>query len=202
MAIAGLTLDDDGRPRFELRTPQGAVQVALPLAGAHQALNAAAAVAAGLALGVDLDVMATGMAGASGSSWRMEIHRGRYTVVNDAYNANPDSMRAALQTVAALPGRHIAVVGKMAELGPVEAEEHRRMGAEAARLGYAALVVVGADPGYSAGAGSLAIPAADSTAAMALLQSLLRDGDVVLVKASRACGLEVLAQSLIEAAAP
>ncbi len=201
VAVADLVVDDDGRPQFELRTPQGRARVWLPLAGAHQALNAAAAVAAGIAVGVDLDTMVDGMAHARGSAWRMEIHRGRYTVVNDAYNANPDSVQAALETVAALPGRHVAVLGEMAELGPVVAEEHRRMGAAAARLGYAAVVIVGNDPGYAEGAGSLAVPVADADAAFEVLGDLLTPGDVVLVKASRVSGLERLALRLATEAA-
>ncbi len=197
VVVENVVLDDQGRPQFELLTPAGSEQVRLPLAGAHQALNAAAAVAAGIALGVDLGTMVAGLASAQGSAWRMEIHRGRYTVVNDAYNANPDSVLAALETVAAMPGRHIAVLGRMAELGPVEAEEHRRMGAKAARLGYSALITVGEDPGYAAGAGAIAVPAADADAAFVELLGLLEPDDVVLVKASRAGGLETLAQRLI-----
>ncbi len=195
-----VVLDGDGRAAFTLTTPAGRARVRLPLAGEHQVLNAAAATAAGLALGVALDTLAAGLERATGSAWRMEIHRGRFTVVNDAYNANPDSVRAALRTVAALPGRHIAVLGKMAELGTVEAEEHRRMGAEARRLGYAAVVTVGEDPGYAEGAGALTRPVADAAQALAVVTEMVRPGDVVLVKASRAIGLETLAASLREEA--
>ncbi len=196
VAVHHLVLDAHGHPRFTLVTPHGRVTLRLPLAGAHQALNAAAATAAGLAVGVELETLASGLEQATGSAWRMEIHRGRFTVVNDAYNANPDSVRAALETVAALPGRHIAVLGKMAELGPVEAEEHRRMGSEAARLGFSAVIAVGEDPGIAEGAGAVAHSVADADAAMARLADLVQAGDVVLVKASRAIGLEGLAARL------
>jgi UDP-N-acetylmuramoyl-tripeptide--D-alanyl-D-alanine ligase len=126
----------------------------------------------------------------------MEVHSGPITVVNDAYNANPDSMEAALETVAAMPGRHLAVLGKMHELGAEEAAAHREVGAGARELGFAAVVVVGDDPGLAAGAGPIARNVADPAAAEEVLHRLLRPGDVVLVKASRAVGLEVLAQRI------
>ncbi len=197
-----VVLDGSGRPTFMLHTPQGTRSVQLGMAGHHQAANASAAVAAGLALGVDLDTLVAGLERAAGSPWRMEIHRGSLTVVNDAYNANPDSVEAALRTVAELPGRHIAVLGRMAELGPVEAAEHVRIGELAAQLGYAAVVVVGDDAGIAAGSGRLARPVPDAATASAVLREYLRDGDVVLVKASRAVGLETLALGLVEEYAP
>jgi len=200
VAVTDIVLDARGLPRFTLVTPAGEVRVGLQLAGEHQAINAAAATAAGLAVGVDLDTLAAGLERAHGSQWRMEIHRGRFTVVNDAYNANPDSVMAALRTVAGLPGRHVAVLGKMAELGTVEAEEHRRIGAEARRLGYAVVVTVGHDPGFAEGAGDIAHAATDPAAALDMLTGVLRRGDVVLVKASRAIGLEGLAEQLRQGA--
>lgn len=197
ITVGDLEIDESGRPSFTLRTPAGSAAVRLALAGAHQALNAAAAVGAGVAHHIPLDVLVAGLEMATGSPWRMEIHHGRYTVVNDAYNANPDSVRAALMTVASMPGRHVAVLGKMAELGPIEAEEHRRMGAEARRLGFDAVVVVGEDPGIAAGAGDIAhLTPAD--AALDTVLGLIGPGDVVLVKASRAVGLEMLAEQLVE----
>jgi UDP-N-acetylmuramoyl-tripeptide--D-alanyl-D-alanine ligase len=200
--FADVVLDGAGRPSLTLHTPQGTRAVRLAMAGRHQAANAAAAVAAGLALGVDLDTLVAGLERAAGSPWRMEIHRGSVTIVNDAYNANPDSVEAALRTVAELPGRHIAVLGRMAELGPVEAAEHQRIGRLVAELGYAAVVVVGDDAGIAAGSGRLARPVPDAATADAVLRDYLRDGDVVLVKASRAVGLETLAIGLIEEYAP
>jgi UDP-N-acetylmuramoyl-tripeptide--D-alanyl-D-alanine ligase len=196
--FADLILDDAGRPSFTLHTPQGTQSIHLEMAGRHQAANAAAAAAAGLALGLDLDTLADGLARAAGSPWRMEVHHGRLTIVNDAYNANPDSVEAALRTVAELPGRHVAVLGRMAELGPVEADEHVRIGRLAADLGYAAVVIVGDDPGLATGSGRLARPVPDVDTAHGVLRDYLRDGDVVLVKASRAVGLEALALGLIE----
>jgi UDP-N-acetylmuramoyl-tripeptide--D-alanyl-D-alanine ligase len=90
----------------------------------------------------------------------------------------------------------------MRELGAAEAAAHREAGAAARRLGFASVVVVGDDPGIAAGAGSIARPVADRAEALEVLGGLLRDGDVVLVKASRAVGLEELARSLIEEVVP
>jgi len=130
----------------------------------------------------------------------MEIHRGAYTVVNDAYNANPDSVEAALRTVAELPGRHIAVLGQMAELGHVSEAEHLRIGTLASSLGFASVVVVGDEPGIARGAGPIAVRVPDEEEAGRLLAEHLREGDVVLIKASRAVGLEKLALLLTEEA--
>jgi len=196
--VSGVRLDDAARPTFSLVTGDATVELTLPLAGAHQALNAAAAVAAARAVGVDLETAASGLAGAKGSPWRMEIHRGAVTVVNDAYNANPDSVEAALRTVAELPGRHVAVLGHMAELGAVEEAEHVRIGRLADELGFAAVVVVGDDPGIARGAGRIARGVPDTMTAARVVRAFLREGDVVLVKASRSVGLEGLALELVE----
>ena len=202
VAAVDVEVDLDGIPSFTLVTKLGSLRARVPLPGRHQAANAAAAVAAGLSLGVDLDVLVGGLENATGSPWRMEIHRGAYTVVNDAYNANPDSVEAALRTVAELPGRHIAVLGHMAELGNVAKREHLRIGALASSLGYAAVVTVGAEPGIATGAGAIARNVPDADAAERVLSDFLRSGDVVLVKASRAVGLEALAHRLAEEATP
>jgi UDP-N-acetylmuramoyl-tripeptide--D-alanyl-D-alanine ligase len=198
VAVEGVRLDDRARPSFHLRTPSGHGEVHLSMAGAHQALNAAAATAAALAVGRSLEEVVPGLEKAAGSPWRMEVHSGRFLVVNDAYNANPASMSAALETVAAMPGRHLAVLGRMAELGPAAREEHLRIGRLVVRLGYAALVVVGEDPGLADGAGGLARGAADQDQGWDLLTHLMAPGDVVLVKGSRVVGLERLAERLVE----
>jgi UDP-N-acetylmuramoyl-tripeptide--D-alanyl-D-alanine ligase len=132
------------------------------------------------------------------------------TVVNDAYNANPESMRAALAALAGLPaGRRIAVLGAMAELGPGAAREHERLGRDAAAAGVDLLVAVGPDAvGIAEGAaaagrrpGEESVHVPDRAAAHELLSRTLRAGDVVLVKASRSYGLEVLAADLLTAEA-
>lgn len=198
--VGEVSIDDSGYPVFDLAVGGRSARVELQVAGAHQAMNAAAAVAAGVAVGVELDTLVEGMANAVGSAWRMEIHRGRFTVVNDAYNANPDSMEAAMTTVAAMPGRHIAVLGKMAELGPLEVSEHERIGRLAGALGFASVVTVGDEAGIARGAGPIARNVPDAEAAHKLVGRIVNDGDVVLVKASRAIGLERLALQLAEEA--
>jgi UDP-N-acetylmuramoyl-tripeptide--D-alanyl-D-alanine ligase len=156
-----------------------------------------------LGLGLDLDAFIDGMAGATGSAWRMDVHRGRYTVVNDAYNANPQSLASALSTVAAMDGRSkIAVLGPMAELGPVCEERHRAMGEVARAQGFRWVVIVGPDHGYGLGAGDIALNATDLEEAADTLHAIVEPGDVVLVKASRSAGLERLALDLIEDAGP
>ena len=195
-----ITVGDDGCARFTLETPQGECGITLRMPGVHQPANAAAAAAAALAVGVDLDQVAIGLSGATGSRWRMELHRGSFTVVNDAYNANPTSVEAALRTVADLPGRPIAVLGLMAELGEISGNEHTRMGRLAAELGYATVIMVGEDPGLATGAGAIARSVATTDEAFELVARLVREGDTVLVKASRAVGLEGLAGSLVELA--
>ena len=194
--ITSGTVDATGVVDVELATPDGPIGARMRMVGAHQAANAAAAAAAALALGIDTVQIAAGLAAARGSAWRMEVHRGAYTVVNDAYNSNPDSLGSALRTVAAMPGRHLAVLGIMAELGDIAPAEHARLGRLAAELGFDPIVVVGDEPGLASGAGDTARAVAGPTEAPALVRSLLRDGDVVLVKGSRVAGLEELALDL------
>jgi UDP-N-acetylmuramoyl-tripeptide--D-alanyl-D-alanine ligase len=172
----------------------------MAMAGSHQPWNAVAATAVALEVGLDLDTIVAGLETAVGSAGRMEIHTGSVTIVNDAYNANPDSMEAALRTVAAMPGRHVAVVGLMAELGIAAAEEHARIGALIRELGFAAVVVVGEEPGLAEAAGPIARRVADGEEAQRVLRGFVRNGDVVLVKASHAVGLEALALRLVEEA--
>ncbi|HEY2172987.1 MAG TPA: UDP-N-acetylmuramoyl-tripeptide--D-alanyl-D-alanine ligase [Mycobacteriales bacterium] len=204
----------DGRPSFRLVTPEEEVGVRLALVGRHQVANslAAAAVAHELGLGwLEIaDVLAeTGAA----SHWRMEVTErpDGVTIVNDAYNANPESMRVALETLATLARgrRGWAVLGPMAELGEETAAAHDAVGRLVAELGIARLVVVGGEaaPMHVAATRdgswegeSVLVPEVD--AARALLDRELRPGDVVLVKASRSAGLERVALALGEVAAP
>lgn len=193
-----IVLDARGRASFRMHHRGATLPLTMALAGRHQPLNAAAAVAAAVAVGVPFEEAGPRAAAATVSPWRMEVvdrpvPGGSVIVVNDAYNANPDSMVAAFATVAAMPGRHIAVLGKMQELGASEGELHRHIGAAAAESGFEAVIVVGEDPGIARGAGSVATAVADVPAALDVLSGLLRPGDVVLVKASRATGLEGIA---------
>jgi UDP-N-acetylmuramoyl-tripeptide--D-alanyl-D-alanine ligase len=194
--VSSLTTDETGRPSFDLHACGRAIPVSLAMAGSHNALNAAAAFAAATAIGVDPETAVDGMATAAASPWRMEIEQGRFTVVNDAYNANPTSMEAALRTVASMPGRSFAVLGEMAELGSIATEEHRRMGRLAGDLGFETVITVGEDHGLADAAGGTNMTTPD--AALTAVIEQIEDGDVVLVKASRSVGLEDLARQLAE----
>ena len=195
----GLALDRLGRPSFTLRTAAASVPVALPHVGAHQAINASAAAAAGLAAGVSLDVAAAGLATASLSKWRMQPRglSGGATLLNDSYNANPDSTRAALDALAAIEGgRRIAVLGEMLELGDDSEAEHRAVGRYAAsRADVVAAVGEAARP-IADGMGERAVVLADNDAAVDWLRGHLAAGDVVLVKASRGARLDEVAAAL------
>jgi UDP-N-acetylmuramoyl-tripeptide--D-alanyl-D-alanine ligase len=206
-----VALDEQARARFTLTAAGASHPVALKVVGEHQVANALSAAAAALALGLSLGEVAEALsAAAPRSRWRMEVDRrpDGVTVVNDAYNANPESMRAALAALAGLPAeRRIAVLGGMAELGPGAAAEHERLGRDAAAAGTDLIVAVGddavgiADGAVAAGrlAGKESVHVPDRTAARKLLDDLLRPGDVVLVKASRSYGLERLAADLLTA---
>ena len=199
--VEKIVTDAGGKPSFDLVADGQQTRVSLQMAGAHQAINAAAATAASIALGVTFTRIADGLEKATGSAWRMEVHSGRFTVVNDAYNANPQSMDGALRTVSAMPGRHLAVLGEMAELGPVTGAEHERVGRLVRELGFAAVITVGDDHGMAHAAGDIAESIESAEAALEAVRRHLRDGDVVLVKASRAVGLEALAADLVAEAA-
>ncbi|WP_370381582.1 UDP-N-acetylmuramoyl-tripeptide--D-alanyl-D-alanine ligase [Catenulispora sp. GAS73] len=195
-----LVLDKLGRPSFTLRTGGAAAVVTLPLVGAHQALNAAAAAAAALVAGVPLDVTAKALATASLSKWRMELRdlAGGARLLNDSYNANPDSTRAALDALAAIEGsRRIAVLGEMLELGDTSPAEHRAIGRYASSRSDVVVAVGTAARAIADGAGERAVPVPDNAAAVAWLREHVGDGDVVLVKASRGGRLDEVAAALV-----
>jgi UDP-N-acetylmuramoyl-tripeptide--D-alanyl-D-alanine ligase len=206
-------VDDLVRPSFRLVTPTGSCRVGLNLHGAHQVSNALAAAAVALELGADVEAVGQALGRVHQlSRWRMQVsHRADgVTVINDAYNANPDSMRAALAALAAMgrTGRRTyAVVGTMAELGDESASAHRNVGAAVAALGVRHLVVVGgaaaeaAEGARDAGMSRAAITeVADVDAAVAFLEADLAPDDVVLVKASRSADLQRVAEALLAAA--
>ncbi len=186
----------------------------LRLVGAHHVGNALAAAAVALECGLDVAEIATGLdAAVAASRWRMELteRADGVVVINDAYNANPESMRAALTTLAAVSraraagGRSFAVLGPMAELGPDAPAEHDALGRLVAGLGVGRLIAVGeqARPIERAAAleGSWAGSASwvpDAGAAIAALRDEVRAGDVVLVKASRSAGLERVALAIAD----
>ena len=208
-AAADVQLDRLGRPSFTLITPAGSVPVRMGLHGAHQIPNALAAAATAAELGLDLDGTAGGLATATARSrWRMEVREGPggVTVINDAYNANPESVRAALDALGhmARGRRSFAILGQMNELGDESRDSHLEAGAHAAGTGVAGLIVVGklAEPildGALATAGwhGEAIGVPTGAEALAALRGRLAAGDVVLVKASRSVGLETVAADLL-----
>ena len=194
-----LTLDDELTPRFVLHSPSGEVAVELGARGAHSVDNALAAAAVGIELGVSLEDVAAGLAAPALSPLRMEVVRTAEgaRLLNDSYNANPVSMRAALHALAALSAeRRIAVLGAMAELGDFEAAEHAAVGSLAGQLGVEVIAVDA--PGYASGGGTV-IAAESIDGALAALRGLggLGVGDAVLVKGSRVAGLERLAARLV-----
>ena len=177
----------------------GEVEVSLPVPGAHMVSNSLLAAAAGWKLGCSLQQIAAGLSASSLTHGRLACKEiDGFTVVDDTYNANPESMKAALETVAALrgPKRHIAVLGKMGELGEGGIAAHADMGWCAASLGYAAVVVVGAECAETL---ALCQAAAESVPALlvntpaeaaAALRSLMEPGDALLFKGSRSAGME------------
>ncbi|GGZ31501.1 UDP-N-acetylmuramoyl-tripeptide--D-alanyl-D-alanine ligase [Streptomyces poonensis] len=209
-------LTDSGQPAFRLHTPSGASDVTMRLYGEHHVSNALAAAAVAHELGMSAEEIATALSEAGSlSRWRMEVTErpDGVTVVNDAYNANPESMRAALRALASMGqaaqakgGRTWAVLGKMAELGDEALAEHDAVGRLAVRLNVSKLVAVGGREAswlqlgaYNEGSwGEESVHVSDAQAAVDLLRSQLRPGDVVLVKASRSVGLESVAQALLE----
>lgn len=201
-------LDAQGRASFTLQSRAGAAQVALALHGEHHVGNALAAAAVGLELGRSVtDVAAALRAARPVNRWRMEVTErpDGVTIVNDAYNANPESVRAALKALASMSvgRRSWAVLGAMLELGPASVAEHDGIGRLVVRLGVSRLVVVGSAAAAmhtaavmegSWGEESVLVP--DVEAAHDLLAGQLRPGDVVLLKSSRDAGLRVLGDRL------
>ncbi|HEX2704424.1 MAG TPA: UDP-N-acetylmuramoyl-tripeptide--D-alanyl-D-alanine ligase, partial [Candidatus Lustribacter sp.] len=206
-----VVVDDSGRATFTAVTPAGSRPIHLRLVGRHHVGNALAVLAVALECGLRLDLAGEAIEGARPvSRWRMEVieRPDGVTVVNDAYNANPDSMAAALTALAGLrregtPGRRWAVLGQMLELGAESDAAHAEAGALAASLGIERVVAVG--PGARAigagatqsGTGTRVSFVADSDAAYRLLSEQLRDGDVVLLKSSRDAGLRWLGDRLV-----
>jgi len=197
-------LDRQARPSATAVTPWGRTPLQLPIAGRHQLLNGLFALTVAAHLGVALDAAAAALAHAPISPWRGAVEEvGGVVVLDDAYNANPTAVAAALQTLVALErtGAAIAVLGEMAEIGATAVDEHRSIGRRCAELGVDRLVVVGAAASaVAAGAREAGmadvVEVPDARAAAALLRGGLVVGDAVLVKASRVAGLERVAAEL------
>lgn len=203
-------IDDQGRPRFDLSVRGDSIRsVQLTMHGEHFVSSALAAAAVAHAAGISTDVIAERLSKSRiVSPWRMEVresHSG-VTVINDAYNANPESMRAALKALRSMSGgrRTWAVLGEMRELGERSVSEHDAIGRLAVRLDISRLVCIGTETKVmhlaasnegSWGDESVWVP--DVAAVIELLDAQVKPGDVVLVKASRAIGLEEVAEHLL-----
>jgi UDP-N-acetylmuramoyl-tripeptide--D-alanyl-D-alanine ligase len=212
-----LVSDPLGRYAFTLHDRLDAesedkVEIQLELSGRHQVGNAVAAAAAARAVGVSLDAVAGSLRAArSRSRWRMELHSrpDGVLVVNDAYNANPESMRAALDTLAELGasragGRTWAILGDMLELGELALDEHEALGRYLGQIGIDRLVALGRHAATvvggarTAGLGDAAgLVAADKSEAAAIVLALLGPADVVLIKASRGLALDTVAEQIL-----
>lgn len=201
--------DSAARAHFTLVTPEGSAPVALAVVGAHQVSNALTAAAVGRAAGMTVSQVATALGQArAASKWRMEItdRADGVTVINDAYNANPESMKAALQALAVI-GEHRrtwAVLGEMAELGSLSQPAHDEIGRLVVRLGVDHLIVVGqAARALHLGAhlegswGGESEIVGDIDAALDILRDRLEPGDVLLIKASRSVGLDRVATAVL-----
>jgi UDP-N-acetylmuramoyl-tripeptide--D-alanyl-D-alanine ligase len=194
VTASAISIDDELRASFRLHSPWGGADVRLAVRGVHQVMNALAAATGAMACGVEPELVASGLNTAVLSPWRMELERAASgaLVLNDAYNANPTSMDAALGSLAALPAqRRIAVVGLMAELGPDGPRAHRRVAAHAATEGIELIAVdvdlYGVEPVAGVQGALRALAARGAPAA----------GDAILVKGSRVAGLERVATALL-----
>jgi UDP-N-acetylmuramoyl-tripeptide--D-alanyl-D-alanine ligase len=199
-----VVLDGDLRARFTLSSPWGSADVALAVRGAHNVVNASLAATVALAHGVAIDDVAAALATVEPAQWRMEVDRtpDGVVVLDDAYNANPSSMAAALEALARVEvaGRHVAVLGEMRELGELSPSEHATLGELVGATAVDVLVAVGpettpmAERARAAGVAVTEVP--DAAAALETVAEFVHRGDAVLVKGSRAVGLELVATQL------
>lgn len=201
-----VVLDGLGRPEFTLHTPQGSAPVRMRLSGAHHVSNALAVAAVVAELGMDYTKIAAALSEATAvSPGRMQLRERSdgVTVIDDAYNANPDSVRAALMALASMTAtRRWAVLGHMAELGEFSEREHHAIGERVAALEIDRLVVIG-DAAAAIHQGAIAhhwngesVQVSDAAAAAQLLNDELTEGDLVLVKGSKAAHLEQVISGL------
>jgi UDP-N-acetylmuramoyl-tripeptide--D-alanyl-D-alanine ligase len=188
---------------FVLRASGVRRTLAIPGLGRMAVHNALAAAAVALAAGLDADAIAEGLARGWSTPHRSEVVRlGRITLIDDSYNASPGSVTAALDLLRGLPGRRVAVLGEMLELGESHADGHVEVGEAAAGVADLLVVVGEGAAGIAAGARDAGLDptrvlgARDRDVALDLLRPRLRDGDVVLVKASRGIALDLLVDAL------
>ncbi len=192
-----------GYAHFELVTPNGRNPVSLQLLGEHQIPNALGAAAAAFALGISNEVIALGLTTTDlGSKWRMQIEElNGLKIINDYYNANPESMKAALKTLVLLSqengGSSWAILGKMHELGAIEVEAHRQIAMYCEEIGVDHLLSVGTDlykfSKNESNLKNMVVHHCPNTDAVLELVSNFSHGDVLLLKASRSEKFEDLA---------
>ena len=212
--IVGFGLNDPGKadvaahylPRpfgglLQLMTPQGQADILLKLPGRHNAMNALAATAATLALGVGLDAVAAGLSAYAGIKGRLQILRGQggAALIDDSYNANPDSVRAAIDVLAALPGKKILVLGDMGEVGEAAAQIHDEIGGYAKSMGLDRLLALGEHGATAArnfGGGGSHFNTVG--ALLEVLRPLLDGQTTVLVKGSRFMKMERVTEAIVE----
>lgn len=203
--IRGSNLQNKGKnTSFDCQLPHGEkVEFTLPMAGRHNVYNALAAIAAGVLLGMRAEEIQSGLTNLEMSKMRFEYRQiGEYSVINDAYNASPMSMKAALDTLSEVAkGRSVAVLGDMLELGAEEAELHRQVGRQVPGSGAAILIAYGVrGENIAAGAREAGMKnvytAKNHQEAADLLHELLQPGDTVLLKASRGMALEKILELL------
>ncbi len=202
--VSAVAVDGHLRPRFRLETPWGSARPRLEVRGAHQAVNGGLAVAAAVIVGAEFDDAVAGIEQARSSAWRLEVDvtPAGVIVLNDAYNANPDSMSAALDALTNVDvrGARWAVLGEMAELGDRAEAEHASIGRLAAEREIDVVVAVGsaavplASEARQGGCDVREVGGVDDAIAVVLAE--VKDGDAVLVKASRVVGLERVAEAL------
>lgn len=191
----------EGRPHFDLVTPAGRDAVGMRVVGAHQISNALAVAAVGTALDLPIELIASSLSTAENmSKWRMELHEVfGLLIINDSYNANPESMAAALRSLVLFAqergGESWAFVGKMHELGESSPSQHEAIGTLAQEIGIDHLVAIGA-PEYGEPKGLMKVHHFTNIDDSLNLADYFSAGDVALVKASRSEGFEVLAQKL------
>ena len=191
----------EGRPHFDLVTPAGRDAVGMRIVGEHHIANALAAAAVGTALALPIELIASSLSTAENASkWRMEIHDlFGLLLINDSYNANPESMAAALRSLVLFAqergGQSWAFLGKMHELGASSPSHHASIGTLAQEIGIDHLIAIAA-PEYGASQGQMVVHHYASIDECLSMTEHFSAGDVVLVKASRSEGFEVLAQKL------
>lgn len=205
---ANVKLDNMGRAGFTIKGPGMQLDVKLPVAGRHNIENALAAASCAHEIGIEMDNIAAGLESAKVSKWRVQLQSTPlgYLIINDSYNANPQSMMAALSTLSEMGGsnRKIAVLGEMAELGEYGPGYHYDIGGEIARLDIDVLIAVGSRAKkYIEGALEGGFPKGsvfsgnDFEKALEYLRAIAEPDDIVLVKASRVVGLDRVVSSIM-----